>query len=89
LTSQPPETATLDSLGGTFAVAGAVVESVATPLTATFINGKAILSETIAIPPRVLDKARREKGAKIVYSRAFSGRGTTALGIVEFKMVFE
>jgi hypothetical protein len=89
LTSQPPETATLTSLGGTFAVAGAVVESVATPLTATFINGKSALSETIVIPPRVLDKARREKDAKIVYSRAFSGRGTTALGVVEFTMVFE
>jgi hypothetical protein len=89
LTSQPPETATLTSLGGTFAVAGAVVESVATPLTATFINGKSALSETIVIPTRVLDKARREKDAKIVYSRAFSGRGTTALGVVEFTMVFE
>jgi len=88
LTSQPPETVTLNSLGGTFAVAGAVVESVATPLTATFINGKSAVSEIIVIPPRVLDKARREKGAKIVYSRAFSGRGTTALGVVEFTMVF-
>lgn len=89
LTTVPPETATLNSPGGTFAVAGAVVESVLTPLTATFINGRSALSETIVIPPRVLDKARREKGAKIVYSRAFSGRGTTALGVVEFTMVFE
>ena len=87
LTSQPPETATLNSLGGTFTVAGAVVESTPTPLIATFINGKAALSETIVIPPRVLDKARREKGSKIVYSRAFSGRGTTALAVVEFTMV--
>jgi len=89
LTTNPPETATLNSLGGTFAVNGAVVESVQTPLAATFINGKSVLSETIVIPPRVLDKARREKGAKIVYSRAFTGRGTTPLGMVEFKMIFE
>jgi len=89
LTTQPPETATLNSVGGTFAVAGAVVESVTIPLTANVINGKSTLSETIVIPPRVLAKARRGKGAKIVYSRAFSGRGTTALGVVEFTMAIE
>ncbi len=89
LTSQPAETATLNSLGGTFTVAGAVIESVKTPLTATFINGKSALTETIIIPPKVLEQARRDKGARIVYSRAFSGRGTTALGIVEFRMIFE
>jgi len=89
LTSQPPETATLNSIGGTFAVSGAVVESVPTPLIATFINGKSTVAETIIIPARVLSEARREKGAKIVYSRAFTGRGTTALGVVEFMTVFE
>ena len=89
LTCQPSVTATLNSLGGTFTVAGAIVESIPTPLIATFINGKSELSETIVIPLRVLENARQEKGAKIIYSRAFSGRGTTALGVVEFTMTFK
>ena len=86
LTAQPAETATLNSPGGTFAVAGAVIEALPAPLTATLLNGSGVVTESIVIPPRVMEAARREKAGKIVYSRAFSGRGTTALGLVEFTL---
>lgn len=83
ITSHPADTAPLTSPGATFSVAGAVVESVAAPLSTTVINGSAVLTENIVVPLRVIETALREK-SKIVYSRAFSGRETTALAIVEF-----
>lgn len=83
LTAQPAETATLHSPGGTFAVAGAVVESVVEPISVSLVNGSATISEVVAIPKRALDAARREK-AKIVYSRSFSGRQATAVAVVDF-----
>jgi hypothetical protein len=85
LTAQPAGTATLHSPGATFAVAGAVVESVAEPMTIAIINGSATVAEVVAIPKRVLDTARREK-AKIIYSRSFSGRQTTAVAVVDFTL---
>jgi putative Ig domain-containing protein len=88
ITVQPAETATLSSPGATFSVAGAVVESFASPLTIAAINGSAALTENIIIPLRVIETARREK-AKIIYSRAFSGREATALAIVEFTVSTE
>ena len=83
ITAQPAETAPLNSPGGTFSVAGAVIASVASPLRTAVINGSLVLSENIAIPLQVIETAFREH-AKIVYSRAFSGRETTALAVVEF-----
>ena len=83
-TAKPAESAILESPGYSFLVDGGVVESVATPLSATIINGAAELAEEIKIPTRVLDVARRSPGATIVFSRAFMGRGTTAAAVVEF-----
>jgi hypothetical protein len=88
ITVQPAETATLSSPGATFSVAGAVVDSFASPLTIAAINGTTALTENIIIPLRVIETARREK-AKIIYSRAFSGREATALAVVEFTVSAE
>jgi Putative Ig domain len=88
ITVQPAETAALSSPGATFSVAGAVVDSFASPLTIAAINGSTTLTENIIIPLRVIETARREK-AKIIYSRAFSGRESTALAIVEFTVSSE
>lgn len=85
IAAQPPETATLHSPGGTFSVAGSVVESVAAPLTIALVNGKAKVSEKVTVSARVLERARREK-AKIIYSRPFSGRQTTELAVVDFNL---
>jgi len=86
LTATPPETATLESPGGSFMVARGVIESVAIPLTAILINGSAVLTEKITIPQRVMEAAREQNGAKILFSRPFMGRGTTVLGVVEFTL---
>lgn len=83
--AHPPQTATLYSPGGTFSVAGSVVEMVAAPLTIAVIKGAAKVSEKIVVPARALRAARQEK-AKIIYSRPFSGRQATALAIVEFSL---
>jgi hypothetical protein len=88
ITVQPAETAAFSSPGATFSVAGAVVDSFASPLTIAAINGSTVLTENIIIPLRVIETARREK-AKIIYSRAFSGRETTALAVVEFTVSTE
>lgn len=85
VTAQPAGTATLHSPGGTFSVGGAVVESVAEPMTVSIINGSAVVSEVLQIPGRVVDNARREK-AKVVYSRSFSGRQTTAVAVVDITL---
>lgn len=89
LTATPPETATLDSPGASFLTNGAVITSVSAPLTAVFVNGACELGETITIPQKVIDYMRREKGNTFIYSRPFIGRGTTALAVVEFKLVTE
>lgn len=83
LTALPAGTATLTSPGGTFSVAGAVIESVPAFLSVAVINGSATVSEKITVPKRVLEQARRTK-ADITFSRPFSGRQTTALAVVKF-----
>ncbi len=83
ITAQPPQTATLTSPGASFSVAGSVIESVPSPLNVTLVNGLAEVTETITVPARVIQTAIREKETKIVYSRPFSGRETTALAVVE------
>ncbi|ACM19547.1 hypothetical protein Geob_1187 [Geotalea daltonii FRC-32] len=85
IAAQPPETATLHSPGGTFSVAGSVVESVPAPLAIAIINGRAKVSEKVTVSARVLERARREK-SKIIYSRPFSGRQTTELAMVDFTL---
>ncbi|WP_243688570.1 hypothetical protein [Geotalea toluenoxydans] len=85
IAAQPPETATLYSPGGTFSVAGSVVESVPAPLAIAIINGSAKVSEKVTVSARVLERARREK-SKIIYSRPFSGRQTTELAVVGFTL---
>lgn len=89
LNATPPETATLDSPGASFLVNGAVIASVSAPLTAVFVNGVSELRETVTIPKKVIDQALKEKTNSFVYSRPFIGRGTTALAIIEFKLVNE
>jgi hypothetical protein len=78
------DTAILDSYGLSFQVNGAVVQNVPLPLPAVLINGKTELKETVTIPKAVLEAAQREQDPKIIVSRAFMGRGTTALGVVQF-----
>jgi hypothetical protein len=85
-TAKPQETAILKSAGISYLINGAVVESVAIPLAVTLVNGVGEVKETIAVPAGVLAAARREKGAKILQSRAFVGRGTTALAVVEIAL---
>jgi putative Ig domain-containing protein len=84
--AKPQETAILKSPGISYQINGAVVESVVMPLAVTLVNGVGEVKETIAVPSRVLEAARREKGAKILQSRAFVGRGTTALAVVEIAL---
>lgn len=84
--AQPAETAILASPGVSFLVAGSVIESAATPLDAVLVNGEAAIAETITIPRRAIDAAKRER-AKILYNRAFSGRGTTAAAVVEITIM--
>jgi len=83
LTAQPAETATMDSPGASFVVEGSVAESIAAPLTAVILNGSGEIEETIKVSKRVLDFAAREKASKIIYSRAFIGRRTTTIAVVE------
>lgn len=87
LTAQPAETATMDSPGASFSVDGSVAESIAAPLTAVLVNGSGEVEETVKISKRALDMAAREKATKITYSRAFIGRRTTTIGVVEFTLV--
>ncbi|GAM10926.1 putative Ig domain protein [Geobacter sp. OR-1] len=84
LTAQPAETATLESPGVSFVVNGSVAETMAAPLTVVLVNGAGVVEETVRISQRALDLAAREKAAKIVFSRAFIGRKTTTIAVVEF-----
>ncbi|MBT0664973.1 putative Ig domain-containing protein [Geobacter pelophilus] len=84
LTSQPLETATLESPGVSFVVNGSVAETIVSPLTAVLVNGAGEVEETVKISQKALDLAAREKVTKITFSRAFIGRKTTTLGVVEF-----
>jgi hypothetical protein len=84
LTAQPADTATMESPGGSFVVNGSVAETVSAPLTAVLFNGTGEIGETVTLSKRVLDFARRENADKITYSRAFVGRRTTTIAVVEF-----
>lgn len=84
LTAEPPDTATMESPGASFVVNGQVAESIAVPLTAVLVNGEGEVQETVRLTKRALDFAAREKANKIVYSRAFIGRKTTTIAVVEF-----
>ena len=86
MTAQPAETAILASPGVSFLVAGSVIESAAKPLDAVLVNGEAAVAETITIPRRAIEAAKRER-ANILYNRAFSGRGTTAAAVVEITIL--
>lgn len=86
LTAQPAETATMESPGGSFVVNGSVAETISAPLTAILVNGAGEVEETVKLSKRVLDFARRENAEKITYSRAFIGRRTTTIAVVEFTL---
>lgn len=86
LTAQPADTATMDSPGGSFVVNGSVAETTSAPLTAVLLNGIGEIEETVNISKRVLDFARRENAGKIIYSRAFVGRLTTTIAVVEISI---
>jgi len=80
---QPAETATLSSPGGSFSIAGGVVMAVPTPLSVPIINGSGEVTELVTLPDRVVAEAKRQNVDKVTYSRAFVGRGTTALAVLE------
>jgi hypothetical protein len=86
LTALPAETATMDSPSASFVVNGSVAESILSPLTAVILNGTGEVEETVKISKKVLDFAARENASKIVYSRAFIGRRTTTIGVVDFEI---
>jgi hypothetical protein len=65
-------------------VDGSVAESIAAPLTAVILNGEGEIEETVKVSKRALDFAARERASKIIYSRAFIGRRTTTIAVVEF-----
>jgi hypothetical protein len=84
LTATPSDTATMESPGGSFVVDGSVAESIASPLTAVILYGVGEVEETVKLSKKVLDFAARERASKIIYSRAFIGRRTTTIAVVEF-----
>jgi hypothetical protein len=86
LTAQPAETATMESPGGSFVVNGSVAETISAPMTAVLVNGTGEVGETVNLSKRVLDFARRENADKIIFSRAFIGRRTTTIAVVEFTL---
>ncbi len=83
ITAKPEETATLTSPGASFRAGGTVIGSVPLPLTVSLVNGAAEISEIVTVSGDVLQRARRENAVKILYSRPFIGRGTTALAVIE------
>ncbi|SNB47355.1 Ig domain-containing protein [Geobacter sp. DSM 9736] len=86
LAAQPPETATMESPGGTFSAGGRVLGSVPAPITVVLINGSGSAEESILVPDKIIRQAKETGAATLVYSRPFSGRGTTALAVVEFPL---
>jgi len=87
VTANPRETAILHSYGLSFQVNGLVVQNVQLPLSAVLINGVTTVRETVTLPKAVIEAAQREKEPKITMSRAFMGRGTTALGMLSFALL--
>jgi hypothetical protein len=83
ITAKPEESATLTSPGATFRAGGTVIGSVPAPLTVSLVNGTADIDEIVTISGDILQRARRENVGKMLYSRPFIGRGTTALAVIE------
>lgn len=86
ITANPADTATLTSPGATFRAGGTVIGSVPAPLVVALVNGSAEIAEAVTISADILERARRENAAKILYSRPFIGRGTTALAVIEITL---
>ena len=80
---------TLNSTQGTFKVGSTVIGTVSTPLTATMSNNRSFVTETLSVPPSVMQAALARGSSRMTYSRSFTGNSSTINTEVQINITSE
>lgn len=77
----PPPDGIISSPSGNFLVGATNIGSISTPLSTNIQNGRGQVSETITIPPGVVERALRQGSGTFSFQRIFAGTQTATITI--------